>query len=254
MWGDCAILDAAMDPVFEAFDQGEIISDQMATLFFKGGVEVPVESRPRVFAAGFKGLPLLSNRPSMEGGEYQNDLPRDLAEVVSRTQLAEVARHLVIEGQLNPEIFGDHNVLHETSGDTLGAVVRACESWQALNPDVNYPAFHLVTSDIKIWGDLRGIFSGGNLGPGIGQFSFHLCPEISDLFDGPESVSFLFAEPRDGRAAFDVIHFTDMDSNLCHTPTLAVRPIGDGRFDISLELRLRIDVTEPDWILAVVMR
>ena len=252
-WEDSSIGDATMEPFFEAVGSGEITQDWMASLLFNGGVEAPVESRPRVFAAGFEGLPLLSNGPSYEGGEYQNDFPRDFAGVVSRTQLAELSRHLVAEGQLNPDIFGDHNVLRETAGDTLGTVLRACEAWQALNPDVIDPVFHLVISDIEAWGDLYGVSPDGNPGSEIGQLSVHWCPEISGLFDGPGSVSFLVTEPQDGRAAFDATRFTDVKGNLHYTPTLGVRPTGDGRFDIGLELRIRIDVREPNWILAVVI-
>ena len=37
------------------------------------------------------------------------------------------------------------------------------------------------------------------------------------------------------------------------TPTLGDRPTGEGGFDIGLDLRLRIDASEPNWILAVVV-
>ncbi len=252
-WDDSDLGDARMEPVFEAVARGEISSDRMATLLFNGGVQVPVELRPRRFATVFGGLPLLSNRPSVEGGGYQNDLPRDLAEAVNRTQLVELAEHLLTERQLNPDIFDDRNVLREAPGDTLGAVDRACTAWQALNPDVADPVFHLVISDIETWGNYHGVFPAGNPTAGIGQRSIHWCPEVADRFDGPGSVWFLVAEPRDGRAAFDLTRFTDVNDGFHYTPTLGVRPTGDGRFDIGLDLRLRIDVLEPSWILAVVV-
>ena len=252
-WDDSGLGDARMEPVFEAVALGEISSDRMATLLFNGGVQVQEELRPRHFATVFGRLPLLNNRPSIQGGEYQNDLPRDLAAAVNRTQLVELAEHLLTERQLNPDIFGDRNVLRELPGDTLGTVDRACAAWQALNPDVADPAFHLVISNIETWGNYHGVFPAGNPMAGIGQHSVHWCPEVADRFDGPGSVWFLVAEPRDRRAAFDLTRFTDVNDGFHHTPTLGVRPTGDGLFDIGLDLRLRIDVREPSWILAVVV-
>ena len=104
-WEDCAIGAVAIDPVFEAVEQGTISSDRLATSPFNGGVEAPVEARPRRFATVFGGLPLLSYRPYAADRQYQNDLPRDLATAVNRTQLSELTRHLIADGELNPDIF-----------------------------------------------------------------------------------------------------------------------------------------------------
>ena len=251
---DCAVADATMDPVFGDIDRGVADFGQVATLLFNGGVELPFELRPRRFAVVFGGLPLFSKQPSVEGGEYQNDLPRDLAVAVNRTQLAELAQHLIVGGRLNPEVFGEQNVLHEPDADVIGTIERACWAWQALNPGVVEPRFHLIISDIEMWGDYHGFFPNENPAARIGRNSVHWCPEIADSFDGTAKISFLVAEPREGHTAFDVTRFTDVNGGLHHTPTLGVRPTGDGRFDIGLDLRLRIDVREPNWILAVVVR
>ena len=221
VWEDCAVADATMDPVFGDIARGVADLGQVATLLFNGGVELPFELLPRRFAVVFGGLPLFSKRPSVEGGEYQNDLPRDLAVAVNRTQLSELSQHLIVGGQLNPEVFGNQNVLHEPDADVVGTVERACEAWRTLNPTVTEPRFHLIISDIEMWGNYHGFFPNGNPATGIGQSSVHWCPEIADIFDGPAKISFLVAEPREGHAAFDVTRFTDVNGNLHHTPTWA---------------------------------
>ena len=256
VWQDGQAFDATMGPVFEAVERGVLSTGPLATLVFAGGVALPAALRPRRFGTIFPDLPLFSRRPSVEGGAYMNDLPADLALAVNRTQLAELARHLLTGGRPNQNIFGEQNTLQEPVGcavDWSGCIDRACEMWRELHPDVRDPAFHLIISDIEMWSACQISFRGGALGHGIGREALHWCPEVAQRYDGPGAVWFLVAEPYGGRAAFDAIRFTDVNAGLHHTPTLGVRPSGDGRFDMLLDLRLRVDVQEPHWVVGVVV-
>ena len=255
-WQDVRAFDATMGPVFEAVERGVLPTGPLATLVFDGGIALPAALRPRRFGTVFADLPLFTRRPSVEGGAYMNDLPADLAVAVKRTQLAELARHLVTGGRPNPAIFGEQNMLQEAVGapmDWLGCIDRACAAWRALNPDVPNPVFHLIISDIEMWSQCQGLLFRGGLGNDIGGASRHWCPEVAQRYDGPGAVWFLVAEPWDGRAAFDVTRFTDVEAGLHHTPTLGVRPVDNGRFDVLVDLRLRVDVKEPRWVVGVVV-
>ena len=253
-WQDAAVGDVTMDPVFEAVDEGVVGVDQLATVLFNGGVVLSEALQSRRFAVVFAGLPLFSKQPSVDGGEYQNDFPADLASAVNSTQLAELSRHLVTEGRPNQDIFTGHNILQHPSGspaDWAAMIDRACATWRTLNPDVAEPAFHLLISDIEMWGNCRGSLFFNRLGNGIAEGSLHWCPEIAELYDGSGGLWFLVAEPWEGRAAFNITRFTDVQNGWRHTPTLGVRTGADGRFDIMVDLRLRIDVQDRRRVVGV---
>lgn len=253
-WQDAAISDVTPDPVIGALGTGEFGTDQAAAALFNGGIVLPHALLPRRFATVFTGLPLFSRDPSYEGGKYNNDFPADFAGVVNRTQLSELAKHLFTDGCLNQDVFTTGNTLQESAdADLVDCVNHACLAWRELNPDVTDPSFHLITFDDEMIGDCGALLSEGRLDSSIGSGALHFSPEVADRCDGPGKVWFLVAEPSNGRAAFDVTRFTDVNDGLHHTPTLLVKHTGDGWFEIGVDLRIRIDVREPNWILAVVV-
>ena len=254
-WADIAAGDVGMDPVFQALADGPVDPDWFATALFNGGVIIDEAPAPRHYSAIFENLPLFSRQPAVEGGEYDNDFPQDFAHAVNSTQLAELARHLVTDGQLNPDIFPGPNILDGLPaglGDLPGSIAQAGAVWRRLNPGPADPAFHVIVSDIDTWVEYQGIFPAGDAVAGVEIGAAHYCQEIAERYQGAGRLLFLVAEPNNGQAAFDVTRFTHRDAGLRHTPTLGVRPLGNGRFDILLDLRLRIDVGQPNWIVAVV--
>ena len=253
-WQDAAASDVTLDPVFVALEKGKIDADQAASALFSGGIVLPHALQPRRFATVFTGLPLFSREPSYAGGKYNNDFPVDFAGVVNRTQLSELAEHLLKDGGLNQDVFTTGNTLQESAdADLAVSVNRACQAWRELNPGVTDLSFHLIISDYEMMDDCGALLSDGRIDSGIGSGALHLSLEIADRYDGLGKVWFLVAEPSNGRAAFDVTRFTDVNDGLYHTPTLLVKPTGDGWFEIGVDLRIRIAVREPNWILAVVV-